>query len=327
MTYDAQLEAKRDIVVQAFRRIGRREVTVGDVVPSPVPWAYRNKLTLTLRKGTAGWCAGLRAYDDPDAVFALHECPITSDAVLAAWKEVMAASAFLPDATELRGMVRDTGEGAAFHLSGGASWEAAEAFATRCPGLRSIRWEDQRGEVRSVRVDASGATSAASFAQVNAHLAGALHDRAASLATSRDPRRVIDAYGGSGAIAGRMRAPGREVILLELDGDATRLARQEIGGEVRIVTARVEERLTRELPADAVVLNPPRTGVDTEVCRILEHAVPRPATIVYVSCDPATLARDVSRLPSWRVASLTLFDMFPQTAHVETVCELVPEGA
>jgi 23S rRNA (uracil1939-C5)-methyltransferase len=46
--------------------------------------------------------------------------------------------------------------------------------------------------------------------------------------------------------------------------------------------------------------------------------------IVYISCDPATLARDLSRLPGYRIASLRTFDMFPQTAHVETVCELVP---
>jgi len=45
---------------------------------------------------------------------------------------------------------------------------------------------------------------------------------------------------------------------------------------------------------------------------------------VYISCDPATLARDLSRLPSYRVTSIQTFDMFPQTAHVETVCELIP---
>jgi tRNA/tmRNA/rRNA uracil-C5-methylase (TrmA/RlmC/RlmD family) len=48
---------------------------------------------------------------------------------------------------------------------------------------------------------------------------------------------------------------------------------------------------------------------------------------VYVSCNPATLARDVARMPAWRVADVRAFDMFPQTAHVETVCELVPEAA
>jgi tRNA/tmRNA/rRNA uracil-C5-methylase (TrmA/RlmC/RlmD family) len=57
--------------------------------------------------------------------------------------------------------------------------------------------------------------------------------------------------------------------------------------------------------------------------------VSRPAVkaIVYVSCDPATLARDLSRLPNYRIASIRAFDMFPQTAHVETVCELVPHAA
>jgi tRNA/tmRNA/rRNA uracil-C5-methylase (TrmA/RlmC/RlmD family) len=56
-----------------------------------------------------------------------------------------------------------------------------------------------------------------------------------------------------------------------------------------------------------------------------ESATPR--AIVYVSCNPATLARDVLRLSRYRIASMTSFDMFPQTAHVETVCELVPEAA
>jgi 23S rRNA (uracil1939-C5)-methyltransferase len=55
------------------------------------------------------------------------------------------------------------------------------------------------------------------------------------------------------------------------------------------------------------------------------HRPSSPRAIIYVSCDPATLARDVGRLPGWRVAALTAFDMFPQTAHIETVCELVPE--
>jgi 23S rRNA (uracil1939-C5)-methyltransferase len=63
------------------------------------------------------------------------------------------------------------------------------------------------------------------------------------------------------------------------------------------------------------------------VSATLESVEPRPRAIIYVSCDPATLARDLSRLPGYRVAALRAFDMFPQTAHVETVCELVPDAA
>ena len=80
------------------------------------------------------------------------------------------------------------------------------------------------------------------------------------------------------------------------------------------------------LPADVVILNPPRTGVDERVTGTLAVTASSRA-VVYVSCNPATLARDVQRLPRHRIASLASFDMFPQTAHVETVCELVPEDA
>jgi tRNA/tmRNA/rRNA uracil-C5-methylase (TrmA/RlmC/RlmD family) len=88
----------------------------------------------------------------------------------------------------------------------------------------------------------------------------------------------------------------------------------------------VEDVIADTLPADVVMLNPPRTGVDERVTETLAAAESSPV-IVYVSCNPATLARDVQRLPRHRIASLTSFDMFPQTAHVETVCELVREDA
>jgi 23S rRNA (uracil1939-C5)-methyltransferase len=74
-------------------------------------------------------------------------------------------------------------------------------------------------------------------------------------------------------------------------------------------------------------VNPPRTGVHEAVTTALQNVTPAPRAVIYVSCDPATLARDLSRMPRYRIASLRAFDMFPQTAHVETVCELVPEAA
>jgi len=86
----------------------------------------------------------------------------------------------------------------------------------------------------------------------------------------------------------------------------------------------VERALPDALPADLVLLNPPRAGLHPRVTDVLEAQNPKPRALIYVSCDPATLARDVKRLNSYRVRSLQGFDMFPQTAHVETVCELVP---
>ncbi len=88
---------------------------------------------------------------------------------------------------------------------------------------------------------------------------------------------------------------------------------------------RVEELLSSQLPADVVVLNPPRAGLDERIPDILQSGT-APRAIIYVSCDPATLARDIARLSSYRIHTMLAFDMFPQTSHVETVCELVPVG-
>ena len=80
------------------------------------------------------------------------------------------------------------------------------------------------------------------------------------------------------------------------------------------------------LPADVVILNPPRAGLDARVTETLEAQAATTTRLIYVSCNPATLARDLSRLPAFRIESLRAFDMFPQTAHVETVCELSSAG-
>ena len=81
------------------------------------------------------------------------------------------------------------------------------------------------------------------------------------------------------------------------------------------------------LPADVVLLNPPRGGLDQRVTTALQDVTRAPRAVLYTSCDPATLGRDLARLTRFRLASVRSFDMFPQTAHVETVCELVPEAA
>jgi 23S rRNA (uracil1939-C5)-methyltransferase len=137
----------------------------------------------------------------------------------------------------------------------------------------------------------------------------------------------VDAYAGSGATAVPLAQRGVRVTAIELDAAAARWTASRLPAGSRSVAARVEDALPSALPADVVVLNPPRKGVDERVTTELQERASDTRAIVYVSCNPATLARDLARLPRWRIASLISFDMFPQTAHVETVCELIPEAA
>jgi 23S rRNA (uracil1939-C5)-methyltransferase len=323
LEYGAQLDAKQQIIGDALTRIARRQAVVAPVTPSPLQWEYRNKLTLTLRHRGSAWIAGLRPWDAPDEIFALEECPITADAVVAGWREVMAHAHLLPSATELRGAVRTMDSTLSFVLMGGSHWKEPAAFLAACTGFASVHWIDDAGRTHVLREPAFLAAPAA-FEQVNAPVSERVHAHVVALVRQGAPRRLIDAYAGRGVTARALLGEVPDIVAIELDAAAARLARHALGDGAVVVEARVEDELVRRLPADAVVLNPPRAGVDARVCTALESATPRPRRIVYVSCDPGTLARDLTRLPSYSIASVQPFDMFPQTAHVETVCELVP---
>src|SRR5262249_40089258 len=141
------------------------------------------------------------------------------------------------------------------------------------------------------------------------------------------PATLVDAYAGTGSTAIPLASNGVRVVAIESDREASAQCGARLPHGSRAVAGRVEDLIAGELPADVVLVNPPRVGLHERVSSILETTAQPPRAIVYVSCDPATLARDLTRLPRYRIVSLRVFDMFPQTAHVETVCELAPEAA
>jgi 23S rRNA (uracil1939-C5)-methyltransferase len=161
----------------------------------------------------------------------------------------------------------------------------------------------------------------ASFSQINTFLASTLHTYVTSRAWSYSPSSVIDAYSGRGATALALAERGARVTAIESDRAAASWVSDRLPAGSRSMAARVEDVVSDVLPADLVILNPPRSGVDAKVTEILARPE-GPRAIIYVSCDPATLARDVARLGAYRITAVRAFDMFPQTAHVETVCEL-----
>ena len=328
LSYDAQLAAKGKIIVETLARIGKRTVTLGDVRPSARPWRYRRKLTLALRwRRESGWIAGLHPYDAPDAVFALGDCPITDERVVDIWKAILAESRLFPRVPRLRGAVRLLDEGASFVLEGGRHWNEGRALLDAVPELRAVWWAPEESRPRLVAQRDERATTGASFAQVNVAVGEALHDHVVARVASYSPASVVDAYAGTGDTAVRFAQSGARVTAIELDRDAAEFAATRLSAPSRSVRGKVEDHIAAALPADVVVVNPPRSGVDARVAEALQQAAPAPRAVIYVSCDPATLARDLTRMPRYRVASTIAFDMFPQTAHVETVCELVPEAA
>lgn len=159
------------------------------------------------------------------------------------------------------------------------------------------------------------------FFQTNTAIAAGLYAQAAEWLAGAAPRTVWDLYCGVGGFALHLAAPGREVVGIETSPaavESARLTAREAG--IAGVTFEVGDAgvFAGERPApDAVVVNPPRRGLGAEFAARLESS--GPATVVYSSCNPVTLARDLAAMPSYDVVEARLFDMFPQTRHAEVM--------
>jgi 23S rRNA (uracil1939-C5)-methyltransferase len=327
LRYDAQLDAKRTIVRDSITRIGKRAVERPEIERSDDQWRYRRKLTLAMkRRANGSWVIGLHPYDDAGRVFQLADCPITDERLIDAWRAVMAAPEFFPPADELRASVRLLENGVSIVMEGGNEWPKRAEFFRAVPDAVSLWWK-QAHRPRLLVAQRGMPAADASFIQVNSAVGARLHAYVLDRARAHRPRVVIDAYAGSGATAIPLAQDGATVVAIESDRDAVEYCAAHLPDGSRAVAARVEDVLAETLPADVVLINPPRIGVHEQVTATLQTTATAPRAVIYVSCDPATLARDLSRMPRYRIASLRAFDMFPQTAHVETVCELVPEAA
>jgi 23S rRNA (uracil1939-C5)-methyltransferase len=325
LDYDAQLAAKAGIIRDGLTRIGKRQSGLPQVMASPAAWRYRAKLTLAMRGPAGARVIGLHPFDDPDAVFQLDDCPITDERVVAVWRDIFGNESLLPAGAD-RGAVRilESG-GASVVIEGDSYWPSGQQFFDAMPAVETLWWKPEnqaRRLVASRRDDLSGA----SFAQVNPKMAALLCEYVLERVRHHSPRSVVDGYSGSGATAIPLAKDGIKVTAIELDAHAAAACSAQLPAPSRSLAGRVEDLLPSALPADLVLLNPPRTGLADAVPVQLESAATKPRAVIYVSCNPATLGRDLARMPGYRIASVRGFDMFPQTAHVETVCELIPEA-
>lgn len=156
------------------------------------------------------------------------------------------------------------------------------------------------------------------FAQVNPLAAAQLYARAVDLAAPKD-KRVLDLYSGSAGLAlAFARAGASEVVAVESSAAAIRAGERSAainGARIRFVHARAEEAPLD--PFDLVVLNPPRKGASREVLERIAKI--KPAQLIYVSCNPDTLARDLALLEDYALTRAIPVDLFPHTRHVETI--------
>ena len=320
LAYDAQLAAKRAIVGEALRRIGKLDVPDPEIVEAVEEWRYRAKVSMAVKAGAAGF----HPYDRANFVFPLADCHITDFRLMALWRELKARRDLLPAGlTRLTLRLDRDGRRHVIAEATGEPWLDAERLrsALSTPDAVVCWWHPVDGAARVMAGPATG-FQATAFEQVNPGM-GALARRWAvdQLGEVRG-RRIWDLYGGIGDTAVLLAERGAEVVSVDADEKAIAWARGRVAG-ARFIAARAEDVLPSLAapPPHAVVVNPPRAGLHWDVTlRLTAEPVAR---VVYLSCDPATLARDLHRLSvNYEVAAVRAFDLFPQTAHVETVVVL-----
>ena len=159
------------------------------------------------------------------------------------------------------------------------------------------------------------------FSQVNAAMGESLYRRLLAALPSPKGLRVIDAYCGTALIGRHLARAGATVVGIEIDPAAVAIAIEGAPSGLDVRKGPVEELLGAAMPADVAILNPPRGGLAQPVPGLLSESPV--ALLAYISCDPATLARDLERLAgAYQIKQVLAFDMFPQTAHVETLVTL-----
>jgi 23S rRNA (uracil1939-C5)-methyltransferase len=339
ITYPAQLEAKAVIVTENLRRIGRLPADRPHVVPSPLEFRYRNRVSFTLlRTRTGTVVAGFHELDRPDRILDIDgTCLLPEPAIAQTWDALRLhwgpAAERLPAGRSLRLTLRATASSAtSLLIEGGHGRGRPAELLDMVPSLDAI-WlrttptDPPRRLAGSHSLleqwqDETVSLSGTAFLQVNRQAAARLEAYVLQCAGAVTGFTVIDAYCGIGLLTHRLAARGARAVGIEADDSAVLEARRRVTPGADFRHGSVESLLPAALPADLVVLNPPRAGVHPIVTQTL---VARPvARLIYVSCNPATLARDVARLaPTYDARSVRCFDLFPQTAHVETVVELV----
>jgi 23S rRNA (uracil1939-C5)-methyltransferase len=339
IAYDRQRSLKAEIVVDAFRRLGHLPLDAPPPVAASPETGYRLRARLHVRQRRAGFFhEGTHTLCDAAATAQLRDDSHTAIAgVLRALDDRLAEIASVVTAENVTAAQRvihlDPRPGARLddvrldsRLDGvsGVTTTSAGGRAAVLSGTPQVSdtASDLFHGAPPVPSDTTWSRGATAFFQGNRYLTGPLV--AHVLHAAGDAQRVVDLYAGVGLFAVGCAARGASVVAVEGDrAAAADLVRNAAPFHDRLLVElqpveHVAGHTPRDRP-DAVIVDPPRTGMSAEALRgVSAWRVPR---LVYVSCDPPTLARDASRLreAGYALHAIEAFDLFPNTPHVETV--------
>jgi 23S rRNA (uracil1939-C5)-methyltransferase len=338
ISYDAQLKYKTEILRETLRRIGRVEWPGEIVARGSPPWSYRNRAQWKIRPVESGadklGIGYFRA--DSTALCEVEDCAVLSPLLL---KTLLALRKALVEETlphQLREIEAFAGANdskllltATFAGFPAHAADVAKTIRGIVPETASLLFHDpgrERMELDGpgfIEYEAAGSTYRVghfSFFQVNRFLCD---DLALHVAENERGSRALDLFAGVGLFAVPLAKHFEHVVAVEANPAAVRDLEANSRGRIEVRTSDVEPFLAKyKGKPDLVVLDPPRAGMTPGAIKRLLRLSPE--RITYVSCEPPTLARDLAVFVQggYEISGIHLFDLFPQTFHMETVVRL-----
>lgn len=310
--YEYQLARKVEILREQLQRVGKIKFEGEIGVISGPPLGYRNRAQFHVVHGKGEGKIGYLAARSHELVPVEGECPISSprlNQALAEMREKLRDPRFPRFVQSLEIFTNESD----IQINTIESERAvARRFYDWCESKQAIEYQTSLGTFR---------VSSKSFFQVNRFLVEKLVEAAVA---QEGGESALDLYAGVGLFALAMARRFRSVTAVETGSSAAHdleFNAARAGAAVKMEQARVEDYLARlESTPEFVLADPPRAGLGRDVVGHLLRLAPPRVTIV--SCDPATLARDLAGLSGYRIEALTMVDLFPQTFHLEVVARL-----
>lgn len=355
ISHAAQLRAKEKNVRDALERIAKFSRDDVDALVAPIEspgeaWGYRNKIELAVTRGPHGVELGMHRRASEDGIVPVDRCPLLSKSFQKLPKAVTGALRFLASSRDLG--IERVGLRASerTHQVEIALWTDPAAFpraevakvltdATKATGISRVMVKEKGGARKIAGLEClNGAPSwrericgssmhlsAPSFFQVNTSGAERLIELALEGLAVGEDEVAVDLYCGAGTFTLPLARRCDGVVAVESYGPAVRdlqrnLAKSGLDDRVEAICDDAARQLDCLEDADVVIVDPPRAGLERSVVEALSDSPAR--SVAYVSCDPATLARDLEafvQCGSLRPTRVTPVDLFPQTFHVETV--------
>jgi tRNA/tmRNA/rRNA uracil-C5-methylase (TrmA/RlmC/RlmD family) len=333
IAYARQLELKRDVVADAMHRAGLQAApNPVHVTPSPLVWGYRNVVQPAVTNDGLGY----RRPDTHDTV-TLDLDPTANDALQASWQALLDVS--LQPAREIVLRGNDQGDvlaAAIVPVADDATLAWAKTLMRGPVTGVAVAAETQQGRFRAGKAHVAGkrrllqrygaldlTVSATAFAQPNPAAASGLVE--ALLAMPLQGDRLLDMYGGSGLFGLHLAERFNEVTVVDTAAESIERGRGDAArlGLENVHFARGDARRLEIDRADTVLVDPPRAGLAKPLRQTITNSDAR--TLVYVACDPASWARDVTAFAAqgWTLEEVQPFDFQPHTHHIELLSRLV----